>query len=190
MAHPDQKYIQALVSNDKELLDELYKKYFGKIKWMVLKNNGSEEDAADLFQDALMGIYHKAKLDSFELTCPLDAFLYLVCKKKWFNILAKRKNHGVTNIEDQEYSLGEDSFGLAEACHLQDERLTLLQSKLAELGESCQELLKLSWEGNSMEEVAKMLDFSYGYARKKKSECLAKLTKLVQSAPIFKALKW
>lgn len=94
MAHPDQKYVQALVSYDKELLDELYKKYFGKIKWMVLKNNGSEEDAADLFQDALMGIYHKAKLDSFELTCPLDAFLYLVCKKSGSIFWRKGKTMG------------------------------------------------------------------------------------------------
>ncbi|PRY87199.1 RNA polymerase sigma factor [Mongoliibacter ruber] len=190
MPHPDQKYIEALIKNDKVLLDELYKKYFSKIKWMVLKNNGSEEDAADLFQESLMGIYHKAKLSDFELTCPLDAFLYMICKKKWLNVLAKRKNHGVTNLEDQEYNLGEDSFRLADECQLHDERLSLLKSKLTELGESCQELLKLSWEGNSMEEVAKMMDFTYGYARKKKSECMAKLTKLIQTSPIFKTLKW
>ncbi len=190
MPHPDQKYIDALLENDKVVLDELYRKYSGKIKWMVIKNNGTEDDAADIFQEALMSIYHKAKLNGFELTCPFDAFIYMVCRKKWLNVLAKRKNHGVTNIEEQEYSLGEDTFKLAEDCHLQDERLALLKSKFAELGEACQELLKLSWEDKSMEEVAGILGFTYGYARKKKSECMAKLTKLIQTSPIFKTLKW
>ena len=53
MLHQDQKYIDALINNDPHLLEELYEKFPGKIKWMVLHNNGSEADAADIFQEAL-----------------------------------------------------------------------------------------------------------------------------------------
>lgn len=190
MAHPDQKYIDALKYNDLRLLDELYRRYSGKIKWMVLKNNGKEEDAADVFQDALMGIYHKAISDDFQLTCPLDAFLYMVCKKKWLNVLNKRKNQGVTNMEETEYTIGEDSFQLAEEFHLHEERLQLITDKVAELGEACRKLLHLSWEGKPMDEVAVLLDFTYAYARKKKSECMAKLVLLVKQSPNFRTLKW
>jgi RNA polymerase sigma factor (sigma-70 family) len=190
MEHPDQKYIKALLNNDQDLLDELYRKYSGKIKWMVLKNHGSEADAADIFQDALLSIYHKARSKGFQLTCPLDAFLYLICKNKWLNELNKRKSRPVTNIDSGGYTYGEDSFQLVEDCTLQEERLNLLAEKIAELGESCKELLQLSWSNRSMEEVAEKLNLTYGYARKKKSECMAKLVTLIKQSAKFNALKW
>lgn len=190
MEHPDQKYINALLNNDLVLLEELYSKYSGKIKWMVLQNNGTEADAADIFQDALLSIYHKARAKNFVLTCPLDAFLYLICKNKWLNELSKRKSRPVTIIEDGGYNLGEDTFKIAEDCSLQDNRMNLLTEKLEELGDACKNLLELSWSGKSMEEVAEKLNFTYGYARKKKSECMAKLIKLVKQSPKFEALNW
>lgn len=48
MVHPNQKYIEALITNGQALLEELYAKYDGRINWMVLNNNGSEDDAADI----------------------------------------------------------------------------------------------------------------------------------------------
>ncbi len=191
MPHPDQKYIDALVNNDEELIDELYSNFSEKIKWMVLKNNGTETDAADIFQEALMSIFYKAKSQSFILTCPLDAFLYMVCKNKWLNELSKRKKSEVTIAGNNGYNeLGEDALKLTEDNTLQEARKNLLIDKLALLGESCRQLLHLSWSGKSMEEVAGLLNVTYGYARKKKSECMAKLITLVKQSAEFDSLKW
>lgn len=191
MTHSDQKYIDALVLNNRILLDELYKKYFDKIKWMVLKNSGTEDDAADIFQEALMILFHKAKTENFELTCPLDAFLYLICKKKWLNVLSKRKvNIKVTITDEDRSNFGEDSFILAEESLMQEKRWDLMKQKINELGPSCRELLQLSWSGKSMEEVAAVMEYTYGYARKKKSECMAKLMMLVKKSKQFRTLKW
>lgn len=190
MRHPDHKYIEALVNNDKGLLDELYRKFSGRIKWMVLRNNGTEADAADVFQEALLSIYHKARTQDFVLTCPLESFLYLICKSKWLNVLSKRKSYPVTITEDNGYYLGEDSFKLAEECNLQEQRHQLLIEKLAQLGEPCRQLLHLSWSDKSMEEVAQILRMTYGYARKKKSDCMAKLILLVKQSSQFSSLKW
>jgi RNA polymerase sigma factor (sigma-70 family) len=190
MPHADQKYIDALVINDSLVLKELYQKFSGKIKGMVLKNNGSETDAADIFQEALLYIYHKAKDENFTLTCPLDAFLYLVCKNKWLNILKKRQHAGVTIVDEEGFHyLSDDGYQLADECRLQQERRDLLQEKLAQLGEGCRELLQLSWSGKSMEEVAGILKVSYGYARKKKCECMARLVSLVKQSSQFNSLK-
>lgn len=191
MQHPDQKYITALLENDPVLLNELYDKFSGKIKWMILQNNGSETEAADIFQDALLSIYNKAREGQFTLTCPLEAFLYLVCKNKWLNNLSKKKNQKVTNVDTDGFNfIGEDNFRLAEDCVLQQERSNLLAQKLNEMGKGCKELLRLSWSGISMDEVAKKLGVTYAYARKKKSECMAKLISLVKAAPNFNSLKW
>lgn len=191
MQHPDQKYVTALLNNDATVLEELYERFSGKIKWMIMQNNGSETDAADIFQDALLSIYNKAKAGDFVLTCPMEAFLYLICKNKWLNVLNKRKTHKVTNTDTEGFSyIGEDNFRLAEDCVLQQERSSLLAEKLALMGESCKNLLKLSWSGISMDEVAKKLNVTYAYARKKKSECMAKLISLVKESPKFNSLKW
>src|SRR5690349_8201913 len=96
MQHPDHKYIVALLNNDRVLINEIYERSAQKIIRMVLQNNGMESDAEDIFQDALMSIFKKAKTDQFTLTCPLDAFLFLICKNKWINELAKRKRRPVT----------------------------------------------------------------------------------------------
>ena len=191
MQHPDQKYVEALLNNDPLVLEELYERFSGKIKWMILQNSGTETDAADIFQDALMSIYNKAKTGDFELTCPMEAFLYLICKNKWLNVLNKRKTQKVTNTDTEGFNyIGEDSFRLAEDCVMRQERSALLAEKLSEMGDSCKNLLKLSWSGLSMDEVAKKLKVSYAYARKKKSECMAKLITLVKQSPKFNSLKW
>lgn len=191
MPHPDQKYIDALAQNDQVLIEELYQKFSGKIRWLVIQNNGTETDAADIFQEALLSIYNKVQTTGFQLSCPLEAFLYLICKNKWINTLNKRKTQKVTFADTDGFNnIGEDNFKLAEDCVLQQQRNNLLQEKLKEMGEGCRNILKLSWSGISMEEVANQLSVSYAYARKKKSECMAKLINLVKNAPDFNSLKW
>jgi RNA polymerase sigma factor (sigma-70 family) len=188
--HSDHRYIIALVNNDTTVIEEIYQKYADKIRRMILQNNGDENDAADIFQESLMAIYHKARDQNFILTCPFEAFLYLVCKKKWINVLNKKKNQGVTFTDTAGYSSGEDSFQQASIVLQQDERKNLFQEKFAELEEGCRRLLQLSWSGKAMDEVAALLNVTYGYARKKKSECMSKLVKLVQQSPKFNTLKW
>lgn len=189
-AHQDQQYIDALLYNDTLLLKELYEKYSGKIKNMVLKNNGSEADAADIFQDALLDIYQRAKYKGFVLTCPLDAYLYLVCKNKWINKLNKKANSGVTFSDTAGYNHTEDVFKDTAILQNQHDRGILLSQKFKELGDGCRELLELSWTGISMMEVAEKLQNSYNYIKKKKSECMGKLIALVKKSPEFSNLQW
>jgi RNA polymerase sigma factor (sigma-70 family) len=189
--HIDQKYIIALAENNTLLVSELYERYSGKIKGMVLKNNGSEDDAADIFQEALISIYQKATAPGgFTLTCPLDAYLYLICKNRWINELEKRKNKGVTFTDTERYTISEDVHQSAETLRNHSARRQLMEEKFAELGEGCRQLLQLSWSGKAMDEVAKLLDMTYAYARKKKSECMGKLTSLVKTSPRFATLQW
>jgi DNA-binding NarL/FixJ family response regulator len=107
------------------------------------------------------------------------------------NELDKRGIRRVTFLDADGYNnLGEDSFKLAEACQLKQERRNLLMEKLAELGKTCQQLLRLSWDGHPMEEVAHKLNLTYGFARKKKSECMSKLITLIKQSPKFNSLSW
>ena len=178
--HPDQRYLLALLNNDATLINEIYKKCAGKVKSFVLFNNGSSNDAEDIFQEALVDVYHQAKYKGLELTCPFEPFLLLVCKRKWLNELKKRSILPVTKEEDSLLHIGEDTFEQAEQLEKQQEQSRLFLKAFEKLGERCQEIIRWSMRGEAQEKVAEALGVTYGYLRKKKSECMASLIKLVQ----------
>jgi RNA polymerase sigma factor (sigma-70 family) len=191
MEHPDQKYIHALLTNDATIIEEIYKKFFGKIRWLVLQNNGTSADAADIFQEALLSIFNKSIAQNFTLTCPLDAFLYQVCKNKWLKELSKRQHREGTINDLAEYSnVEEDYFKLMEENKLKDEQKKLFLEKLEALDDSCRQLLQMNWQGKSLAEVAEILGLTYINVRKKKVRCMAKLMMLIKQSSQYNDLKW
>jgi len=69
--HEDQKYIRALCNHDFVLINEIYEKCSPQCRAYVLKNNGSIDDARDVFQEALIIVYQKCK--ELKLTVPICA---------------------------------------------------------------------------------------------------------------------
>ena len=178
--HQDQRYLVALVNNDATLINEIYQKCAGKVKSFVLFNNGTSDDAQDIFQEALVDIYNQAKYKELQLTCPFEPFLLLVCKRKWLNELKKRSVLPVTKGEDDLLHIGEDTFEQAELLEKQQEQAVLFLKAFEKLGDRCKEIIKWSMQGDAQEKVAEALGVTYGYLRKKKSECMASLIKMVQ----------
>ena len=177
--HQDQHYLVALINNDARVINEIYKKCAGKVKSFVVFNNGSANDAEDIFQEALIDIYNQAKYKDLQLTCPFEPFLLLVCKRKWLNALKKKSVLQVTNSDDDLLLIGEDTFEQAEQLEEQNAQADLFLAAFEKLGERCKEIIKWSMQGDAQEKVAEALGVTYGYLRKKKSECMASLVKLV-----------
>lgn len=179
--HEDQRFIVGLVSNDTVLINEIYKRCAHKIKSWITYNNGTEDDAADIFQEALMDIYRQGKYKDLQLTCPFEPYLLLVCKRKWLNQIKKKSILPVTNSEEDLLTIGEDTFAQADDLEKQAWQSALFYSSFEKLGERCKEIISWSMKGEAQEKVAEALGVTYGYLRKKKSECMAALVKIVQS---------
>jgi RNA polymerase sigma factor (sigma-70 family) len=180
LIHTDQRYITALLQNDVAIVREIYSKYAGKIKHYIIANSGSEDDAADIFQEALINIYNQAKNKQLQLTCPFEPFLLLICKRKWLNVLKKRGREPVTKEVD-DVSIGEDVFAVAEQMKQNDTRMQVFLQCFEKLGDACKDILKRCLGGNDQALIAEQLKVSYGYLRKKKSECMATLTKMIHA---------
>jgi len=67
--------------------------------------------------------------------------------------------------------------------------VTIVFEKLKELGEGCRELLRQNWKGIHLNEIAARLNISYGYARRRKTECMAKLIMLMRQSPQYDQLR-
>jgi len=178
--HLDQRFLVGLVNNDAAVINEIYKKCAGKVKSFIVFNNGTANDAEDIFQEALVDVYNQAKYKDLQLSCPFEPFLLLVCKRKWLNELKKRSVSPVTKGEDDLLHIGEDTFEQAERLEEEQEQTTLFLKAFEQLGERCKEIIRWSMQGDAQEKVAEALGVTYGYLRKKKSECMASLIKMVQ----------
>jgi len=178
--HPDQRFIDGLLQNDKQTVEEIYRRFAPSIRAHIVKNRGSSDDAADIFQESLVDIYNQAKYKALRLTCPFEPFLLLVCKRKWLNELKKRGNNPVTKSPDDLYYVGEDVFAATEKLAMEEGRARLFLEQFQRLGEKCREILSLSLKGGKQEEIAAALGVTYGYLRKKKSECMATLLSYIQ----------
>jgi RNA polymerase sigma factor (sigma-70 family) len=186
--HPDQIYIEGLAANDSAVIQSIYKKYVPKVVLFIMNNSGDKDQAQDVVQEIMILLFNQAKAKSLKLTCPFDAYFFLLCKRKWLNELKKTANQGVT-IQEDIVSMNESALELIAHTEEFDQKQELFDTMFQKLGEKCQELLKLSFSLQSMEEVAEKLNVTYGYVRKKKSLCIGQLTQWIQETKNFKSLK-
>lgn len=187
--HHDQVYIDGLLNNNSSIIESIYKKFAPKVTHYIKTNSGDADEAQDVIQEVLITIYNQAKTKGLELTCPFDAYFFLLCKRKWLNELKKSSNKEVT-IKDENVSIDKDVEKLAIETETEDEKQSLFDEMFQKLGEKCQEVLKLSFVTKTMEEVANKMNVTYAYVRKKKSICTGQLTELIQQSNRYQSLKY
>ncbi len=181
--HTDQRYINAIAEGNDEVVKEIYERYSEKIARFVKKNNGNQEEAKDLFQDALLIIYLQTKREKgLKLTCPFEAYLYTICKFRWINRLQKKSNTEVTLPDNFPYidlsSIEEDI--------MKRERRALYSKHFQKLGEQCRDILQLHFNGTKLKQVAEKYQISYDSIKQKISRCRKALTASIRNDKIFK----
>lgn len=186
--HPDQLYIDGLVQNNSTVIQTIYKKFVPKVKNYIRMNSGDDDQAQDVIQEVVITIYNQAKTKGLQLSCPFDAYFFLLCKRRWLNELKKTSNKEVT-LQDENVSTDESVQELTFQTEVFDEKQSLFDEMFQKLGEKCQEVLKLSFITKTMEEVAAKLNVTYAYVRKKKSLCTGQLTEMIQQSNRYQSLK-
>ena len=69
--------LKGLAQNDRKAVETIYKQYYNMVQSLIINNNGSSDDARDIFQEAVIVLYEKAKSGTFELNCQLK----LICTR-------------------------------------------------------------------------------------------------------------
>lgn len=186
--HEDQKYIDGLAQNNSFIVQAIYDKFVPKVINYIRQNSGDSDRAQDVVQEVLVAIFNQAKDKGLQLTCPFDAYFFLLCKRRWLNELKKSSNKEVT-INEETVSISEPVQEMVFETEIFDEKQVLFDEMFTQLGKTCKELLVKTFQIKSMEEVAKALGVSYAYARKKKSLCIGQLTKMAQESPQYAKIK-
>lgn len=172
----DRELLDRIQSGDKDVLVSIYKSNFSMIRSYVIKNQGRDEDAEDLLQDALIVLWQKVQKGNFELSSKLSTYLMAICKNLWLKRLHKlQKMDGEDKILPHLHVCADNFSEISDFKHL--------QKALDEIGETCKQLLLLFYfDGNDMEQIARKMQFANAdTAKAKKYQCFKKLETLIKS---------
>jgi RNA polymerase sigma factor (sigma-70 family) len=174
----DQEIIDAIrTGNNSFVLNHLYKIALPKIIRLVVQNNGDEEEAKDVFQDAVIALFNTVKLNKYDERKEIDGFLYFVARNLWINRIKKRNRQ--QDIMDTEIREVNESPLVS---MISEEKQAAINDLMNKIGNQCRELLKYTMhDGLSMKEVAEKMGFAgETVAKSTHYRCKQKLATIIQ----------
>lgn len=168
----EKEIFERICKGDEKALEFLYQKYYRMMTKLVITNSGTEDEARDVYQDALIVFWQKATSGNLVLTSKMSTYIYSICQNLWRKELDRKKR--LSNEEkDTAVVLDTDS----------SEREKVLAKCIDQLGETCKKVLMLYYfEEMSMQDIADKLGFANtDTAKTKKYKCKKKLDELVKA---------
>lgn len=174
--------LEAVKSNNTEILKTLYISNYPKIEILVLRNNGSKDQAKDIYQEAFLAVWQNIKDNRFvpKNESSINGYIYTIAKNKWMDVLRSQgykktivaSQLGHFEIKDEENNTIDDDI-------LKEKRLEDVMLAFKNLGEACKSLLrKFYFEKKSMNTIAKELSLDAASTRNKKYRCMQKLKEI------------
>lgn len=165
-------------------LGVLYRTVLPNVRGYILKNSGSEEDAKDIFQDAVMILYKQLKMNKLEITQSVESYLFSVARNLWIN---KAKRDARASYVEEVPEPTPDGRGIM-ADLISKEREDRILGVLDQLGERCATLLKyVFYMDYTLAEVTEKMGFSSSeVAHTTHYRCKKKLINLVSGNTDFK----
>ena len=169
--------LEGLAHGDKSSIETIYRENYVTIQYFILNNNGSVDEARDIFQEAMVVLYEKSKDKNFSLNCQIKTYIYSVCRRSWLKRL-QHLNKFTLQVENVEEIIPvEDEI---EEHEKRNNDFIQMEQSMGKIGEPCKSLLDAYYiQKKSMLEIAA----SFGYtnadnAKTQKYKCLVRLKKL------------
>lgn len=178
----DDELLRGLANGSDSALGQLYRRYFPMVLHLILSNSGSEDDAKDVFQEALVVLYEKVSDGSLELNCQVKTYIYSVSRRLWLKQLARKGRYSLFDTEREPVE-AEPTQAIENDLtehELRDMQFDVMEESLSKLGEPCRTLLEDFYIRHlSMQEITE----KFGYtnpdnAKTQKYKCLQRLKRL------------
>jgi len=169
----DEKEIfERICKGDERALEFLYKKYYRMMTKLVITNSGTEEEARDIYQEALVVFWQKAVSGKLVLTSKMSTYIYSICQNLWRKELERKKR---LSNEEKDMPVIPDPET--------EERNKIIARCISQLSETCQKVLMYYYfDELSMQEIAERMGFANtDTAKTKKYKCKQKLDELIRA---------
>ncbi len=160
------------------MLKRLYIAYFPMVLQLVINNNGTQDDAKDIYQEAIIVLYNKVKTGDFELSSKLKTFIYSVCRRLWLKRLSHMSRYPTGDIRDyHEHLPAEEEVEQHAERNMQFDQM---QAAMQQLGEPCRTIIDDFYiQNKSMQDICERFGYTNAdNAKTQKYKCLQRLKKL------------
>jgi RNA polymerase sigma factor (sigma-70 family) len=147
------------------------------VQSLIINNNGTVHEAKDVFQEAMIVLFEKARSGNFELSCQIKTYIYSVCRRIWLKRLQQLKRFSIDLDPIEELIPVEEDI---EEHEKKDEEFAILEKAVSNLGEPCKSLIEAFYiQKRNMQDIAS----EFGYtnadnAKNQKYKCLMRLKKI------------
>jgi RNA polymerase sigma factor (sigma-70 family) len=173
----DSEVILGILNNSETVLKRLYLAYFPMVLQLVINNSGTQDDAKDIYQEAIIVLYNKVKGGNFELSSKLKTYIYSICRRLWLKRLTQMNRYGGDIHDFQEHLPVEEDVD-----HHSDRNIQFskMEGALQLLGEPCKTIIEDFYIYNrSMQEICEKFGYTNAdNAKTQKYKCLQRLKKL------------
>lgn len=149
------------------------------MKQFILHNSGSEADASDVFQEAIIAAWINIREEKFvsQNGTTVEAYIFQIAKNKWLDIVRSKTFKSTTRLTV--YSLAGANFTEEDTSEISTEsRYKYLSELYTSLGEKCKRLLNLFYyQKRSLKEIGESLNMDPDTVRTTKYRCMMKLRK-------------
>jgi RNA polymerase sigma factor (sigma-70 family) len=179
--------IKGIRNHNAFILRYVYDTYYPRIEGYITHNQGSVDQARDIFQDAMIIVYNRIKSDELELSCKFGTYLYAICKNIW---VQERKKQLLRTEKLKQHPLMVNDPGPAVDPLLQNHLTTLLNKHFEELSKDCQKILSMYFNNFSVEEIRMAMNYKdLHHTADRKYRCKKSLINRIVKDPLFKRLK-
>jgi len=166
-----------LAASDKKAVETIYKENFNMVQALIINNNGSADDAKDIFQEAMIVLYEKVRTGTFELNCQIKTFVYSVSRRLWLKRLQQQNRYTAPGDSMEAVVAVEEDL---EAHEQRNAEFEMMEKAINNLGELCKSLLEAYYlQKQNMQLIAAKFGYTNAEnAKNQKYKCLMRLKKI------------
>lgn len=187
VAYSDDEILEGIKKRNEKLIKYIYKTYYHEIRFMVVKNSGSDHDAEDVFQDTMMLLYQKVTQSGLKLSCSFNTYLVSIAKHLWLQKLHKRTKD-IELVKNQQAGHPDDE--LLPEDHLEEmEKFNLFHRYFQKLTKAEQQVLRLYMKKVPIKVIAELMGYkSDDYVKCRKYMIKEKLKNMIMNDKHFQQL--
>lgn len=181
----DRKLLNAVRDgDDNRALSVLYKTLYPRTKHYIRQNGGTETDAEDIFQNAVIIFYKYVKQGKFKEEYEIRGFIYTVCKNLWIKEVRKRGKLLQIPQADLEVPSEEET----EEALMTEEREELVRGIFHKMSERCRQIFYYAFYlGLNTSEIARKTGMANeDTVKSRKYKCKKQFIEYLKRHPLFK----
>jgi RNA polymerase sigma factor (sigma-70 family) len=193
----DDDIIDGIRQHKRDVIEYVYSNYYETIKWFIIKGRHfNEDDAKDIFQDAMVVIYQNTQKPGFSIKYSFKTYFFAIIKNMVYirlHMISKMElinDFKFDEVPDEGCDLPVTGDILWDKELLHEMRMGLFWKKFNTLPEDCRRILIMFFDNVPLLKIAEFMGHkSENYAKKRKHMCKEFLKKNIKEDNFYKKIK-